>query len=131
MSASQQMIELANTLRHHGYEVVLPEGTELFATGDKAEMTVGESTANKRHGDLIRGYFEEIKRSDIVLVANFAKHGREGYIGGNVFLEFAFGHVLGKQVYLLYPHDPTAPYADEILAMDHRVLDGDVSHLEV
>lgn len=125
------MVAVSNELRSRGYESVLPADAELFAAGDLSEQNIVESTDRKRHGDLIRDYFEKIKTADAVLIANVPKHGREGYIGGNAFLEFAFGHVLGKRVFLLYDFDPESPYAAELAAMDATVIDGDVSCISV
>ena len=53
--------------------------------------------------DLIRGYFEKMKEYEVVLVVNPEKTGVAGYIGGNTLIEMAFGHVLGKKLYVLYP----------------------------
>lgn len=131
MTAWREMLEVAEVLRARGYDVLLPDGTEEFAKGTRVEEIASESVANKLHGDLIRAYYEEIKKSDAVLVANISKHGRDGYIGGNVFLEFAFGHVLNKPVYLLYDFDRESPYADEMEAMAPIVIAGDLSSIVV
>ena len=131
MTAWREMVDAAYMLRERGYEVLLPEGTEEFASGARSEEAPGESVANKQNGDLIRAYYEEIKMSDAVLIVNVPKHGRDGYIGGNVFLEFAFGHVLGKSVYLLYDFDHESAYADEMEAMRPVILDGDFSLITI
>ncbi len=131
MSASKEMVEVANILKEHGYSSVLPHGAEGYASGAKAQEVGSESTKNKRHGDLIRGYYEEIKRGDAVLIVNPPKNGVAGYIGGNSFLEFAFGHVLDRPVYLLYPYNDSLPYVSEMAAMDHTVLNGDLTRINL
>lgn len=131
MTAWKEMVVVAETLRSRGYAVELPDGVEEIASGARFEESAAESVANKQHGDLIRAYYEEIKASDAVLIVNTPKHGRDGYIGGNVFLEFAFGHVLGKPVYLLYDYDHSSSYADEMEAMGSTILNGNIDTFEL
>ncbi len=131
MSASREMVAAAEELKSSGHTVVLPHGAIDYANGTKSAETAVESTENKRRDDLIRGYYEEIKQSDAVLIMNVPKRGIDGYIGGNTFLEFAFAHVLGKPVFLMYPYDETSPYASEMGAMDAIVVDGDVSRISI
>ena len=69
-----------------------------------------------------------MKEYEVVLVVNPEKTGVAGYIGGNTLIEMAFGHVLGKKLYVLYPL-PDLSYTAEILAMQPMVLNGDVSKL--
>lgn len=129
MTAWREMFAAAGVLRARGYDVLLPDGTEEFAKGTRVEETASESVANKLHGDLIREYYKKIKISDAVLVINVPKHGRDGYIGGNAFLEFAFGHVLDKPVYLLHDFDHESSYADEMEAMQPIILEDDLSRI--
>lgn len=129
MSASKEMLSIAQALSSFGFEVALPDGIEAFASGERSPETAVEASENKRHGDLIRGYYEEIKSDDAVLIVNPPKRGVEGYIGGNTFLEFAFGHVLGKPVYLLNDFDRNSSYAAEMAAMQPIILHGDLSKI--
>lgn len=131
MSASAEMIEAAEALRTNGYEVTVPHGAAEYASGERAPETIHESTENKRNGDLIRAYYDEIKSADGVLLMNVPKNGVDGYIGGNTFLEFAFAHVLDKAVYLMYPFDVTSTYASEMAAMDATILDGNLSRIDI
>ena len=129
MSSSVEMLAAKNELVRMGHEVVLPHDTELYATQVLKSETAHESTQNKIQGDLIRKYFEIIKNSDAVLVVNLDKNGVSHYIGGNSFLEIAFGHVLGKEVYILNEL-PEMSYLDELRAMQPTILYGDLSRLQ-
>ncbi len=121
MEFAKEMLEIKKKLDNVGHTVVLPKDTIEYANGDKKT----ESKWAKTEGDLIKGYFGEIKNCDAVLVVNITKNGIENYIGGNALIEMAFGHVLGKTVYLLNPV-PDMNYKDEIEAMTPIVLNSDL-----
>lgn len=124
----KEVMETKEKLEKLGHEVVLPYNIHLYAIGAEKPETREESTKNKVKNDLIRQYFNEIKKSDAVLAINKDKHGIKNYIGGNTFLEIAFAHVLNKKVFLLNPV-PDVLYADEILAMEHVVLNNDLTKI--
>src|SRR3989344_1094724 len=69
---------------------------------------------------------EGVKNFDVVLVVNPEKRGVQGYVGGNTLIEMAFGHVLGKKLYVLNPL-PELSYTSEILAMQPVVINGNLS----
>jgi predicted RNA-binding protein with PUA domain len=129
MTASQEMLEIGNRLASSGHEIVLPDFTEEYSKLDSRDEMHKESAKNKIEHDLIRSYFEEIKKSDAILVCNFDKNGVKNYIGGNTFLEMGFAHVLRKKIYLLNPI-PESSYRDEIVAMQPVVLGGDLEKIK-
>ncbi len=72
-----------------GHEVEIPEGVKNM----KLRKVVGnheEKAEVKIKHDLIRGYYEKIKLSNVVLVVNPEKNDVPGYIGGNTFIEMVF-----------------------------------------
>lgn len=129
MSSSEKMVNINSRLKELVHEVLLPKHTEEYAGGDRKMEDGEESTENKIKDDLIRDYYEEIKDSDAVLVVNEDKKGIKNYIGGNVFLEMGFAHVLNKKIFLLNPI-PEVGYKDEIIAMQPVVLEGDLGKIE-
>lgn len=128
MSSASLMLEIGNKLSESGFEVTLPKHTKEFAEKVFKQENSGESTKNKIEQDLIRDYYEKIKKSDALLVVNVDKNGIKNYIGGNAFLEVGFAHCLNKKVFLLNDI-PEMTYTDEILAMEPVVLNGDLSLL--
>ena len=129
MRLSREMIETKNKLEKLGYIVILPAFIERYANLEKTDEMHRESVKNKVNHDLIRGYFKEIKNGDAILVVNETVNGIENYIGGNSFLEIGFAHVLNKKIFLLNPI-PDMGYADEIIAMQPIILNGDLSKLK-
>ena len=87
---------------------------------------IRESSMRKIHDNVIKRYFEIIRKSDAILVLNKEKRGVKNYIGGNTFLEMGFAHVLEKKIFLLNDI-PDVSYTDEIRAMQPTVLHGNIS----
>ena len=129
MTACREMLEIGNKLKESGHVVVLPDFTEEYAALPTQDEMHKESAKNKIEHDLIRGYFEEIKKSDAILVCNLDKNGVKNYIGGNTFLEMGFAHVLRKKIFLLNPI-PESSYRDELVAMEPVVLDGNLCEIK-
>ena len=129
---TNQITDIKNQLIQKGHEVIVPMTSGMFLRG---EVALEQITKEKENGsilermikqDVIRRYFEKIKEVDAILVLNFEKKGIKGYIGGNVFLEMGFAHVLNKKIFLLN-EIPDISYQDEIKAMQPIILNGDLS----
>lgn len=127
---AKEIMEIKNDLEKLGHGVQTPHNFHLYADGVLTPETREESTRNKVKDDLIRQYYNEIKESDAILAVNIDKHGIKNYIGGNTFLEIGFAHVLNKKIFLLNPV-PNMLYADEIMAMEHVVLGGDLNKMKL
>ncbi len=128
MKVCRKMIEVKKELKKLGHTVLLPRHAEEYARGNIKEEDSRESINNKIEGDLIRGYYEDIKMWDALLVVNEELKGVSGYIGGNTFLEMGFAHVLNKKIFLLN-EIPEMGYKDEIVAMQPTVLKGDLNKI--
>jgi hypothetical protein len=76
---------------------------------------------------MIRGHFEEIVKSDAILVMNYEKIGKPNYIGPNVLMEMAIAFYLHKPIYVLNGESEDSPLIDEILGLQPIFLEGDRS----
>jgi len=129
-----QIKEIAEQLIKLGHEVVIPKTSEMILNGEvtleqiKQEKENGEISNRARKYDVIRYYFEKIKDADAILVLNYNKRGVKNYIGGNVFLEIGFAHVLGKKIFLLN-EIPDIFYKDEIESMSPIILKGNLNEI--
>ncbi len=99
MSELLKMEALAQHLQAEGFAVTIPAAEER--SFDWAAPVSDEAVALKRR--FLNDYFDIIRSSDVVLVANYAKNGIDGYIGANALMEAACGHALHKPVFFLYP----------------------------
>jgi len=126
MIFSEELIGIREELLKQEHQVILPAFVEEYAQLESPDEMHKESAKNKIEHDLIRRYFDEIKQGDAVLIINKRRHGIDNYIGGNVFLEMGFAHILNKKIFLLNPI-PDMGYADEIIAMKPAILNGNLN----
>jgi len=130
---AKEMVEIKKILEGKGYEVLLPEMAESFATGklNLNDFKSGRTDANfKKKYNLVRKHFEEVAKGDVILVLNYDRDEiNKNYIGGNTFAEMAIAFYLKKPIYLLNPVPEYASYAEEIKSMDPIILNGDLSKL--
>ena len=132
LSFAKEMGEVKDRLNQLGFEAFVPFSAVKILDGrfslESIDKHKNEGTFHKIaiENDAIRKWHGVIKESDVILVVNLDKKGIKNYIGGNVFLEIGFAHVMNKKIYLLNPV-PDVAYIDEILAMQPIILDGDLS----
>lgn len=132
---AEGVMETAEKLRVLGHEVILPQTIEKIASGEVTfdqimeEKDTGEILNRIIKHDLFKYYYEQIKKSDAVLVTNFDKKGIKGYIGGAVFLEMGYAHILNKKIFLL-KEIPKMGYTDEIKGLQPIMIDGNLSKIK-
>jgi len=136
IDATYEIKKIADELETMGHKTEIPLTSQRILNGEltldefkKEKEANGDGFVRKVKDDVIRRYYELIRNSDAVLVANYPKKGIKDYIGGNTFLEMGFAHVLEKKIYLLNPI-PEIGYKDEILAMEPVVLGGDLGGIQ-
>lgn len=123
---------ISDKLNKMGFEVKIPISSEKILRGEfsldeiKREKDTGSFSERAIKYDCIRAFWNVIKDSDAVLIANFDKNGVKNYIGGNTFLEMGFAHVLNKKIFL-FNGIPDMGYTDEIKAMRPVVLNGNLN----
>lgn len=118
-----------------GLTVLLPATADNMRKRgtDNVEVVLnwdGTERNNKIKAKLIRDHFNLISTADAVLVMNYAKHGRDGYIGPNVLMEMAVAFYLEKPIYLLYDADSKSPLIDEINGLMPYSLKGSLEILK-
>ncbi len=132
LTATREILEIRDKLEAKGHEVEIPHGCKNLGVRKRVKnrkvIIDSEEAEEKTKYDVIKKYYELIKKHDVVLVINPDKKGVSGYIGGNTLIEMAFGYVLGKKIYCLYPL-PKMSYTAELLAMKPIILNGDLEKL--
>lgn len=137
INRSDKMIEVGEELEKLGHTIELPYATKEIKAGvlnqeefNKHKEQFGDAKyRDKAPNDLIKEHWNYINQSDAILVVNVEKNGFKNYIGGNVFLEMGFAHVLDKPIYLLNDI-PEIGYKDEIVAMKPIILNGDLTKIK-
>lgn len=129
------VIALSYELEALGLEIILPETAQKMKQerreNDEA-ITDWARSPSGYHGKalLIREHFDEIAKSDAILVTNYEKHGKENYIGPNVLMEMGTAFYLKKPIYILNDQPDTSPLIDEILGLEPVFLKGDIQKLK-
>ncbi len=75
--------------------MAIPRNIEKYANGT---MRI-ENKWEKIEFDLIRNYFEEIKKCNAILILNKDKNSISNYVGSNSLIEMAFAYVLNKKYF--------------------------------
>jgi len=134
LNFTYEIKKVADDLKKMSFDVTIPISAEKIL---KKEFSLEEIKKEKEDGKFserairfnsIRAYWEIIKNSDVILVANFEKNNIKNYIGGNSFLEMGFAHILNKKIFILNDI-PEMIYTDEIEAMQPIVLRGDLTKI--
>lgn len=126
--------EIQDKLEAAGYTVLVPHNAKQmrnsgnYDAGHYRTWLNNEDEYDKKT-DFMRKHFDEIEKADSILVVNDEKHGRPGYIGGNVLIEMALAFYLHKPIYVLNPLDAESSYLEELKGMGSIIIDGDLSKL--
>jgi len=129
MKFYQEMRAIKDALEFLGHEALLPKGIEEEIPVEAREGVTEEEKVNaKIEFDFIREHFKKIEEGDAILILNYEKNGKPGYIGGNTFLEIGIAFWLNKRIYAMNPI-PDMDYNTEMLAMQPIVIDGDISKI--
>ncbi len=130
-----EVIAFSYELEDLGIHVILPKtAARMKAEGrENAEVTTDWSTSSTGyHGktEVMREHFDEIAKSDAILVINYEKHGNANYIGPNVLMEMAVAFYLKKPIFILNDQPADSPLIDEILGLEPIFLKGNISKLQ-
>jgi nucleoside 2-deoxyribosyltransferase len=133
MKFASEMVAVEKHLAAYGIEVILPDQAEHYVSDPSLKALVSQGTIGaqrKIDHDFIRKHYEEIVRSDAILILNYDKNGIRNYVGGNTFLEMGFAYILRKPIYLLNPpSEEQVTFYQELVAMQPIVLEGDATKI--
>ena len=128
LSFIDEVKKLADRLHELGHEVLLPNGVIIDAI-HKPDFDSVEAKRGNGY-DFVREHFKKIEESDAMLVCNFTKNGIDNYVGANTFLEMGFAYYIKKPIYALNPLPDYKYINDELLNVDVKVINGDLSEIE-
>lgn len=128
MVFSEKILETKKELESMGHDVLIPNFVSAYLGKDEKEKE-RLTQYHKNEKDAIRAYWEEIRKSDAILVLNYTRRGIENYIGGNVLMEIGFAHVLGKKIFLINPIPEIEYYKSEIEAVKPVIINSDLKKI--
>ena len=120
------IILVSASMRHTDKFAALQDSLE--AAGHQAILPQTEEGLTKRQ--YIDEHMSRLQGSDALLLANFDDERGNGYIGASCFFEAGWAFALGKPVYALQSIDATSPFAEDLMAIDCQVINGDMSKIK-
>ncbi len=134
-----EMYRLKTELEGLGHKVLLPpnevpgESGELIPASEyynqkKSLQKNDDAWIWRDHTDRIVAHFDKVSKADVVLIANYDKHGIKNYIGPNTLMEMGLAFYLQKKIYLLNPI-PDIAWKEEIVGLRPIVINGDLKLL--
>jgi hypothetical protein len=128
MQFTEKIAALCDELQELGHEAHMSKFADAFLGKDETEIE-RIKLEQKYNDDAIRQDCAWIKDMDALLVANYDKHGISNYIGGNAFIELAYGYILRQQLYFLHPVPDMPYYGTELIAMKPTIIGGDLAKI--
>lgn len=130
-----QVLEVEKQLKKLGFKVLIPLTAKVMKkSGDfnveKYKTWFNNPSDYKRKAYVTKKHFNEINKGDMVLVLNYKKNGKDGYIGGAVLCEMAIAFYLKKPIYILNKTDETSSFKEEIYGMFPNVINSDLSKIK-
>lgn len=126
-----QVIEIQKQLKALGFKVRVPltaikmKETNNFKVG-RYKTWMERPEDYKRKAYLTKKHFKEVEKGDIILVLNYKKNNKDGYIGGAVLSEIAVAFFLKKTIYIMNPVDESSSFKEEIYGMFPIIIKGDL-----
>ena len=120
------IILVSASMRHTDRFAALQDSLE--AAGHQAILPQTEEGLTKRQ--YIDEHMSRLQGSDALLLANFDDERGDGYIGASCFFEAGWAFALGKPVYALHSIDAKSPFAEDLMAIDCTVINGDMSKIK-
>jgi len=127
----KQMDSAKSFLESRGHAVLLPISAEQdqdTAWWNKLKLEDMRKFISLK-SERIKAHFPKIKSSDAILVLNYDKDGKQGYIGPNTLMEIAIAFEHGKRIYILNDLPDDSLY-EEVISMLPVCLNGDLEKLQ-
>ena len=132
MNFYEELVKIEKELMDKGFKVEIPVSAKLMKSKNDfiVEHFKGKTTSAQK-GLYIKENFVNIASCDAILVINNEKNGISGYIGPNVLMEIGLAFHLNKQIYIWNQYPENAPYKDELLALNVKVINQKLENIHV
>ena len=132
MSFYKTLVEVEKKLEIQGYLAKIPVSAALMKKANDFNVEHFKGTNSpEQKGKYIQINFQEISKSDAILVINNEKHGINGYIGPNVLMEIGLAFFLRKKIYIWNSIPNDASYTEELLAFSVNIINQDLDKISI
>ena len=126
-----QVIEVQKQLRNLGFKVSVPlTAIKMDKSNDFRVETyktwIERPEDYKRKAYLTKKHFNKVVEGDAILVLNYEKNGKSGYIGGAVLSEMAIAFYTKKTIFILNGIDENSNFKEEIYGFQPIILNGNL-----
>ncbi len=131
MKFAHEMVDIKKRLQEMGYESYLPFGTEPHLNDKTFVDRLGDNLDHVIKEDIMWKNFDQVAKSDGILVINNRRNNVDGFIGISALMEMGIAFYLKKKIYLLnpYPSFEDHRWAQEVACMQPIVLNGDLTKI--
>jgi hypothetical protein len=130
-----QVLEIEKKLKSLGFKILIPlTAKKMKKSGDFKVKTykpwIGNKEDYKKKAYLTQKHFKEVTKGDMILVLNYNKNGKDGYIGGAVLSEMAIAFYFKKPIYILNQIDESSSFKEEIYGMMPKIINGNLKSIK-
>jgi len=125
MFFSKEMLQTKNILEELGHEVMVPSDVNECLVDSELNTNLDYCIKN----NIDKKDFDQIAKSDGIVVLNYDKNNIKGYVGGATLMEIGLARHLNKKIFLLFslPEEKDLRYALEIKITKPTILNGDLN----
>lgn len=128
-------LAVQSKLEKSGFRVTVPHtATIMKKTGDynptHYKVWYSDKGKYKIKAGKMRRHFNEIVKSDAILVLYLKKHNQNGYIGGNTLMEMGLAFHLKKPIFVWREASPKSAIYEEILGVLPVFINADIGNIK-
>ncbi|OGZ26748.1 MAG: hypothetical protein A2365_02555 [Candidatus Nealsonbacteria bacterium RIFOXYB1_FULL_40_15] len=127
MHFSKEMLEAKAKIEKLGHKVRVP--SDVKECLDNPDLNMDLEYCMRTNID--KQDFDQVAKSDGIVVLNYDKNGIKGYIGGATLMEIGLARHLNKKIFLLQdpPDEKELKYALEVKVARPVILNGDLTRI--
>jgi len=127
MDLVEKVIEIKDRLTKMGHIVFTTPYLEISAV-ELQKLIFDKDYLERTKPRLIKKHFDNILKSDAILVINLDKENVKNYIGGNTFAEIVFAFYKNKKLFFFNPiPEEIKIFNDELKAVKPIIINGNLN----
>lgn len=125
MYFAREMLEVKKKLEEMGHFCFVPSDIQDCTKNPELSMDMEHCLKT----NVQKECFDNVTKSDTILVLNYKRNGIEGYVGGATLMEIGIAQCLNKKIFLLYPPPKIEDqrYSLEIQLAKPLILNGNLN----
>ncbi len=130
----RQVIAIAGQLEKLGFSVIIPQTARKMKATDNFNVEQHKTWYQNKADyhiktKLMMDHFNEVVKSDAILVLNYEKHGMQGYIGGNVLMKMTIALYFKKPIFIYDQISEDLPIKEEIYGLNPVFIAKDLKRI--